>query len=545
MTRNPQVDDGDDMLDLRAALIAVWDSRGWIVAGLFGYFAILVVATAWSTLWMSQPSRWAMTVNLSFSGVREGRYPDGSPFQRGDLLASSVLANVYEINELDAYSISFEDFVDGVGVDDTAPGQELATSQLRRIAEDSNLTPEVRQALDSRLAAKGSEFLNITLTLESEGMPWSITLPRSVASKVLSDIPREWAKRRSEVTGAFDTPFGIVGRHRLRSIDMDRLSGVQLAVMVDEELEFLYDNLAELESQIGSTAVRDPLTGFSVHDLRVKTTVVEGILVIAGLGRAITAEGGGSSTSDGRLVQRRLSDLGFEQELWKKRAKVVENALRPYTNVVRNQASHSMGGGDAGVQSVPVGYGVNSQLDAEFLDRLIDVVRQSGHTAFRQELQRRRLAYLKRVAEHESEINWYQLLLSEVRNSYASQESEGSGYVADIAAREPHAEGFTLLRKIVEDVDRMIQSTVRIAERVTDLKQGEAGRPYGDAVVGTVSGPPLFGGAWSRLGHALLGGLVVAGGAFTINVAVKLVRSRRGGGLRVASRQGGPGRTPA
>jgi hypothetical protein len=149
------------------------------------------------------------------------------------------------------------------------------------------------------------------------------------------------------------------------------------------------------------------------------------------------------------------------------------------------------------------------------------------------------------VAEHESEINWYQLLLSEVRNSYASQESEGSGYVADIAAREPHAEGFTLLRKIVEDVDRMIQSTVRIAERVTDLKQGEAGRPYGDAVVGTVSGPPLFGGAWSRLGHALLGGLVVAGGAFTINVAVKLVRSRRGGGLRVASRQGGPGRTPA
>jgi len=66
----------------------------------------------WAASYLSRPVplSYSFPVTFAFPGIDHSNYPNGSVFQRADLIAPSVIKEVFERNKLNQYGLSLDDF---------------------------------------------------------------------------------------------------------------------------------------------------------------------------------------------------------------------------------------------------------------------------------------------------------------------------------------------------------------------------------------------------------------------------------------------------
>jgi len=186
----------DDVASLAPLGVFFHSVRRWLWLGISCLILMGLMLTA--ALWWTAPGTpyGTLGLSISFPGAQEGLYPNNLPFSPEDLLAQSVLRQVFEKNRLQDFS-SFEDFLSALSIRQDGEALERLQGDYEKRLEDKRvLGPErlrLQEEFQSRLrTARSTEYQLVWL---QHGR----TVPLELQAKVLEDIPRLWAEEVTRV----------------------------------------------------------------------------------------------------------------------------------------------------------------------------------------------------------------------------------------------------------------------------------------------------------------------------------------------------------
>ena len=398
---------GDDEIDLRELVRAIWDTRVPVAMAVLGFTGLFWLAVTVFGVRDGMVYTWDARVHFTFNGAEEGQYPNETSFTSSDLLSPLVLRRVYELNDLESFGLSRADFSDALSIAAYAPTREFIVRRYRAHLDSGNLSSaeisRIEQQFSETLerASRGQAIL--TLTLRDGILPNQSVLSDEVARKVLLDIPRVWARYMTTETGVFASDVSLYSVDAMDSAAFDWMDGLASSDVLKGQFRLLNSNLDSLSNLANSGAVRDPETGMRLSDIGARAEwlenfVLEDIRATAmGLGLSETPE------ATARFFRNRVEELTRRKELLQTRARRIEEALQAYlTGQTPAPLALPSAGGPGpdelrGATAIP-------QFGSDFLDRLVQLGSDTGDIEFRQELIRERLEYMLEAAEIQAEI---------------------------------------------------------------------------------------------------------------------------------------------
>ena len=185
------LDSAESELKLSDILAVWWKTRVRIF--LLALAGGVVAAAALLVAFLLRPSQQVATVDvrLLFSGVDKGQYPNGTPFSAQDIVATSILQQVYEQNNLGKF-IKFDDFKSSFSVLESNEATERLRREYGPKLDDRRLTSPERSKIEDEFQGKlkssrTGEFRLVGL-LGSGLTNWN----RDLVGIVMNDILNTW-----------------------------------------------------------------------------------------------------------------------------------------------------------------------------------------------------------------------------------------------------------------------------------------------------------------------------------------------------------------
>lgn len=448
-------DPSDDEIDIGALMARVWATKGRAM------IALLVVALAFSAflalryLASDKDVTYSQAFDLTFDGIANGEFPDGSPFLISDVVSSTVLSRVYQENQLESTELTLDELRRGLNIEPYAPDHFLIVERYRSRMNNSNLSAaevaELQQQMQSDLRSASASGMLLTLQLP-EG-----TLATELAREILRDIPSTWAKRAISEKGVLELNLPIYSERifdEARFESLDYLVGIELLL---DNIGLIQENITALKREPNATNVTDSETGYKLEDLE-KAIADVAEYDLRQLIDPVKELGLARDPDFVRLYYNsRLQELELEQRLWQKRAEVTRTVLNSYR-------SEGQGGASGKADSIPQA-SLAPQLGDAFLDRLLEVSRQGDDLAYRQELTQQVLKYENEALDVQNEMAEIELTLASLDRAEENDE-DIQRYVDQVQQRLP-----------------MVLETLRDYTRVV----GRIHQQLGRQAVGTVS----------------------------------------------------------
>ncbi|WP_394170576.1 hypothetical protein [Saccharospirillum alexandrii] len=447
-------DPSDDEIDIGALMARVWATKGRAM------IALLVVALAFSAflalryLASDKDVTYSQAFDLTFDGIANGEFPDGSPFLISDVISSTVLSRVYQENQLDATELTLDELRRGLNIEPYAPDHFLIVQRYRS-RMNNNLSAaeaaELQQQMQSDLRTASASGILLTLQLPDG------TLTTEQAREILRDIPNAWAERAISEKGVLELNLPIYSERifdEARFESLDYLVGIELLL---DNISLIQENIAALKREPNSTNVTDPETGYKLEDLE-KAIADVAEYDLRQLIDPVKELGLARDPDFVRLFYNsRMQELELQQRLWQQRAEVTRTVLSSYRSEGQGAAS-----GNAG--NTPQA-SLAPQLGDAFLDRLLEVSRQGDDLAYRQELTKQVLEYENEALDVQNEMAEIELTLASLDRAEENDE-DIQRYVDQVQERLP-----------------MVLETLRDYTRVV----GRIHQQLGRQAVGTVS----------------------------------------------------------
>ncbi|MEP4544565.1 MAG: hypothetical protein ABJ000_00195, partial [Saccharospirillum sp.] len=257
-------DPSDDEIDIGALMARVWATKGRAM------IALLVVALAFSAflalryLASEKNVTYSQAFDLTFDGIANGEFPDGSPFLISDVISSTVLSRVYQENQLDSTELTLDELRRGLNIEPYAPDYFLIVQRYRS-RMNNNLSAaeatELQQQMQSDLRTASASGMLLTLQLPDG------TLSTEQAREILRDIPNAWAERAISEKGVLELNLPIYSERifdEARFESLDYLVGIELLL---DNIALIQENITALKQEPNSTNVTDPETGYKLEDL--------------------------------------------------------------------------------------------------------------------------------------------------------------------------------------------------------------------------------------------------------------------------------------
>ena len=397
---------GDD-IDLLVILKWLWSARWFALLGalaglLFAVFALV----SWRAVGPVTTTYNAAFV-ITLPEREQGKYPNGMVYSPTDLLSPSVLAQVHEINKLEANGISLADFGNMVSVTTNySPLNGTVSERYRQRLADRNISFEEKRAIeqDYRNEINAVAASGILLTVR---IPDSAGLTAQEARKILADIPRTWSD-------LFINRFGVVsfGAPVSGSKVIDRA----LLASLDYPLQYDYlytaaarvrARIAELQALPGAGSLLDRETGKSYLDLANEIESLVEFQLEKSLQPLI--EVGLSRTPEATILiyQNQIARLELERRRFSDKSRIVGE-------VVSQSDTLSVGAlepaGEASAQSPSI-----PQFDGSFVDRIIELSQKGGGQEFREDLLGRKLDLENESVDVEGRVRLLSARLEAIR----------------------------------------------------------------------------------------------------------------------------------
>lgn len=507
MTDQPvRRDPSDDEIDIGALMARVWATKGRAMV------AMLVVALAYgaylalSYLGSDKDVTYSQAFDLTFDGIANGEFPDGSPFLISDVISSTVLSRVYQENDLGSTELTLDQLRRGLNIQPYAPDYFLIIDRYRRQMGGSNQSAaeiaELQQQMRSELRTATASGMLITLQLPDGA------LTTDQAREILLDIPNTWAERAISEKGVLELNLPIYSERIFdeeRFESLDYLVGIELLL---DNIELIQENITALKREPNSTNVADPETGYNLEDLE-KAIADVAEYDLRQLIDPVKELGLARDPEFVRLFYNsRMQELQLEQSLWQQRAEVTRTVLNSYR-------SEGDGNGSGAVGSSPQA-SLAPQLGDAFLDRLLEVSRQGDDLAYRQELTQQVLEYENEALDVQNEMAEIELTLESLDRA-EENDQDIQRYVDQVQKRLPMV--LESLREYTRVVGRLHQQLGRQAVGTVS----ELVRPMGGSFA--ASTPPAVTGTDIKTLIALL--VLTLFGAVFFSLIADLFRDRR------------------
>ncbi|MEX0584566.1 MAG: hypothetical protein WEB07_02290 [Natronospirillum sp.] len=447
----------EDEIDLGELISNVWRTKWRVLIALAVVAAVYLGTLAASFLTTVQTTRYEQVFDLTFEGLSDGEFPDGSPFVLSDVVSPSVLNQVYRNNQLQDYGLTLDEFRRSINVEPYSPDFFLIRARYQRLLSDSNLSAAETAELQSNMRAEMSLAQSGSVRLSMQ-LPPQRQVSTAIAHKVLSDTAETWAIRAIEERGVLRLNLPIYSARifdESRFEELDYLIGIELLL---ENISLIEGNVVALKQQPNASNIRDEASGFNLEDLQKSISDVAQY----DLRQLIDPVKELGLTRNENVVRlfysRQLQDLGLEMRFWEQRAQLTREVLATYS---RDELQNARPEGIA-----PSGHGsLSPQLGDAFLDRLVDISGQGGEQEFRQALTLQVLEYENNALDINQNMEKIQLTLNAI-------ESAGQG-TSDLR---------TVYQEEVQNSLPKVLATLREQTAVIGRLHGQLGRQASGSV---------------------------------------------------------------
>ncbi len=384
----------DDEINLADLARKIWATRKiWLAS-------MLLVTAGFVVFWGSQhytdPVRYShgKPVQFVFTGIEKGEYPNGSRFQIADLIAPSVLHDVYEDNKISEYGLGEEGFqraftVTPYAVDEAFIVAKYASALDNKKASTQDLE-NAQTALKQELQQARNRAALIRFTPEQD------LLPRPVIAKALDDVAIVWARKAVEERGVLQLDINLHTHHLFDAAQLAELDYPVAILLLRERLQLIQSNIKNILSLPNAQGARDQETKYSLNDMQQKLEELE-TYELGPLEAQIQQQFVSRDLETTLLyLHERITKLQDSRNEQENKARAIRSAMNHYG---------AGGQGQNEVSANPInGASIVPQIGDKFMDRLVSLVQESSDLQYRQKLNNQAIEIELQVIEADNAI---------------------------------------------------------------------------------------------------------------------------------------------
>lgn len=401
--------DAEGELDLFSIIGTWWAQRVRIV--LLALAGLVVGAAIFAAVYALRESRQeaTLTFRVLFNGAEKGQYPNGMRFTPSDVVATPVLQEVYQRNDLSKL-LPFDRFKAAFSVTDSNPALERLRREYQDRLNARLMTQVERSKIEDDYQSKFKATQNGTFTLIGQlGNPLLTRWPRPLIGKVMNDILNVWTEN-SRAQGVFKFNLNVYSENILSDVINSQDDYLILVDRLRVTINRILKNLSDLSAIPGAQLVRVGEQQVSLGELQV--ALLDDLKFRASkLEAAINAFGFYRSRAMSiAYVNEQLFKLQLQTRADQSRLKVLDDALGSYSTG-RAASSHPEAGSAAG-QAQLGGTTVMPQLGDAFLNRVMEMSQQNTDISFRQNIARDSINIGEGTVDIDTERQVYERMLA-------------------------------------------------------------------------------------------------------------------------------------
>ena len=370
----------------------------------------------------------SMDITPTFPGAREGRYPNRAPFSPQDIVANAVVEPVWQAQGL-AASVQLAELCRNIQIVQGGREVESVRTEFAQKLANSKLTMAERTTLEAEFAARMKAVNAASLTISVSAAETGLS-PDQLTTFVAA-LPVEWA-RATDAAGASAYDYPVPSAKDLEA-SLSRLgagagaaANMLHAERIKEHVDALVRTGAQLAALPGSAGVRDSAGG-SIVDVNQQVESVRRNLVIPAFVEILSAARSSDPAGFASIRSTRRQLLESELEQARERARVLGDAFQAYADETKLRRNDQSPPADARTA------GVLANVDASFIDRVIEQAVKNRDIDYRRELSDRSVRADLDVVERTSGMAFESWLDKEVQNRQGPQR-EPSAVSAELAA---------------------------------------------------------------------------------------------------------------
>ena len=406
-----------DEIALMPLVVTVWSYR-YVILG-FASVVLLVAASWGGARYLFQPvdRNASVGLRLLFDGADKGEYPNGLQFSVADIVGTPVLTHVHETNELDRY-IDFDSFAGKIVILGRNPALQALEARYQAILERGGLDSVATANLDTefRLSREAVEYtVDYTLNFVEAGNVFSI--PPVLLEKVLNDILGVWSvqmvtrrgvsRYERTVLGGEDDRFneGWVEGNYIAQVDILR-----------GRISRLIYSLDQLDRLRGGSVTRTATGGVSLSEILATLEDVSRYRLSPLVGTIWRSAIPSQTVMYASYIEDRQLQASLDLKEAEGRVSAIESAMLLYSSYNADEQAPSIG--DPGSESVgsQVSQATSPQFRESFLDRIMEMGRQSSDVEYRQLITDQLISYKQDAVTYERELNHYDQMVAMQRS---------------------------------------------------------------------------------------------------------------------------------
>jgi hypothetical protein len=407
-------DDGDDELSLKPALQSLWRYRRVILIGLVT--VVIAYAGVMLLLYARMPKETLASLNfqLTFEGAERGEFPNGTKFAASEIVSTSVLTEVFRINDLQRY-LTFQDFKEAMFILQANPDLELLSYEYQAKLADTRLTPVDRSRLEEEFQRKRESLKSTSFSLNFRRGERVLKVPASMLGKMLNDTLSTWARQAADRKGAVRYNVPVLSKHVLQKESLGADDQVVAVDSLRNTVDRILVTVSEIEQLPGSSAARIGEEKIGLADIRANLEDLLRFTIEPLLGLIRSTSTPAVSARAATYLSDRLQAVRITRDEAKQRLASLQDALRGYQH--QRAPEQPPAGTEPGR-----GTSVTPQVSESFIDRLVQLSTQSTDIEYRQRLTDRIIKDGVLVADLTRQVDYYDAL----HKAFAAGRSGGS-----------------------------------------------------------------------------------------------------------------------
>jgi len=401
----------DEEISLTEIFKGLWRYRITIVASLV--VSCVLAFLALILVYVVTPDRQSASLpfRVLFEGAAQGQYPNGLKFDPSDVVASPVLEQVYNGNDLQQY-LTFLEFKRALFVAETNPALSLLDKEYEQKLSNSKLSMVERQSLELEFHEKRVGLRNESYQLNLTHSSRLFDLPESLLDKVLKDILFTWAEMADGHKGAFKYRIPVFSQNILPPnllVDQDYIVTIDIFADKIDKIFKNIDRISQLPSaqvlRVGEENIGLSEIYSNLNDTRqFKLEPLVGLVRSTGLSK--------NAKLASLYLQNQLFQLQLDQQEAQDKIKVLESSLNFYLEKTQRFTSQQM---DTSSQQATNTGALSTtyipQFGDSFLDRIVEMSTQGNDVQFRQEIASRIVEEGIKVAQIDKKVQYYTSLI--------------------------------------------------------------------------------------------------------------------------------------
>ena len=387
-----------DEIDLIELFTTIWRTRYVALAAVLAVSVMYFSFVLLKSVMLPGQVTYGSVIKLTFTGVQQGQYPNGSRFSYQDLIAPNIVTAIHEQHNLDQLAIDLDEFKSMLLVEPYSPQYSLIVNKYQKLMGQRGLSVEKIEALQEklRLELDQSMYGSAIISLRAPAGTFS----EEQVKAILTDIPKHWAKTAIIDKGVQQLNLNLASAKSLNDELFQQIDYMVLGDILNDKVQQIENNIETLSAVNGAATITDPVSGLTLADLTgalsdLRVYVIDELMSpIRSLGLSRNKELSIYYFEDKKKNYNRDLALSENQAGLVREAFILYQSATNQTPVVQSAQS---------IQGI-AGTSTMAQMSADAIDKISNMAGQVKAEEYRQALNKQWLTLNLRAAETRARI---------------------------------------------------------------------------------------------------------------------------------------------